>query len=245
MIDFEYDPAKKQFQWIFISFDACIKAYRFCRPMVYLDATFLTGRFRGCLMEATGINGDKGFFPLAVALANAENNNSWEWFLRNLTQLVGEGRPITFLSDHHEGLLHGIPLFFPDSYHSYCYYHLKNNLPITDSDPRYTLVVGIDAQLVGESFNSWILVHRKMHASALLDQIRMKIMVILAGRRDDGSKMMILLTPEYEERLEYLQDEFLAWKVLVANPTVFEVFSERTHRVDLEHWTCTCQRCNY
>ncbi|XP_026451983.1 uncharacterized protein LOC113352371 [Papaver somniferum] len=141
VIDFEYDPSKKQFQRIFISFDACIKGYRFCRAIVYLDATFLTGRFRGCLMEATGINGDKRFFPLAMALVDTENNNNWEWFLRNLTQVVGDGRSITFLSDRYEGLLRGVPLVFPDSYHSFCYYHLKTNLPINGSDPSYSLVL--------------------------------------------------------------------------------------------------------
>ncbi|KAI3882450.1 hypothetical protein MKW92_040433 [Papaver armeniacum] len=36
--------------------------YRFCRAMVYLDTTFLTGTFKGCLMAATGINGGKGMF---------------------------------------------------------------------------------------------------------------------------------------------------------------------------------------
>ncbi|RZC55099.1 hypothetical protein C5167_013957 [Papaver somniferum] len=81
-----------------------------------------------------------------------------------------------------------------------------------------------------------------MPASSLLDQIRMKIMVMMADRREDGANMMTPLTPEYEEKLEALQDEGLAWEVLVASPTVFEVFSERTHMVDLEHQICTCQR---
>ncbi|RZC46476.1 hypothetical protein C5167_039429 [Papaver somniferum] len=81
-----------------------------------------------------------------------------------------------------------------------------------------------------------------MFASALLDQIRRKIMVMMADRREIGANMMTPLTPEYEEKLEALQDEGLAWEVLVAIPTVFQVFSERTHMVDLEHQICTCQR---
>ncbi|RZC52060.1 hypothetical protein C5167_020492 [Papaver somniferum] len=267
VIKFEFDHVKKQFQRIFIVFDACIKGYRFCRPMVYLDATFLTGRFRGCLMTATGINGGK---------------------------VVGDGRPSTFLSDRHEGLLHGVPPVYPDSFHSLCYYHLKTNLPINGLDPRYTLVLylfqeatyalspenhakaiqkirdlncdwvadyietippesyenayfkccryGRTSSTLAEVLNKWILIHKKIPASALLDQIRRKIMVMMADRHEIGANMMTPLTPEYEEKLEALQDEGLVWEVLVASPTVFEVFSESTHMVDLEHQTCACQR---
>ncbi|KAI3946714.1 hypothetical protein MKW98_003277 [Papaver atlanticum] len=63
-----------------------------------------------------------------------------------------------------------------------------------------------------------------------------------ADRREDCAKIMTPLTLEYEKNLEALQDKGLAWQVLVASPTVFEVYSRMNHRVDLEHWTCTCQR---
>ncbi|XP_026452164.1 uncharacterized protein LOC113352569 [Papaver somniferum] len=239
--------------------------YQFCRPMVYLDATFLTGRFIGCLMAATGINGDKGFFSLAMALVDSENNDNWEWFLINPTQVVGDGRPITFHSDPHDGLLRGVPLVYPDSFHSLCYYHLKTNLPINGSNPRYTLVLdhfqeatyalspenhakdirkirylnydwvadcietilpesyanaffqgcryGRISSNLAESFNSGIKVHKKMPAFALLDQIRMKVMKKMAKHRAIGDSMMTPLTPEYEKRLESLEDEGLSWQV--------------------------------
>ncbi|RZC69135.1 hypothetical protein C5167_032297 [Papaver somniferum] len=81
-----------------------------------------------------------------------------------------------------------------------------------------------------------------MPASALLDRIREKIMCLMAERREIGVNMMTPLTPEHEEKIVALQDESLDWEVLVASPTVFEVFSERSHMVDLEQQTCTCQR---
>ncbi|XP_026459040.1 uncharacterized protein LOC113359662 [Papaver somniferum] len=101
---------------------------------------------------------------------------------------------------------------------------------------------GRTSSTLAESVNSWVLVHKKMPASALLDQIRRKIMCLMAERREIGANMMTPLTPEYEEKLVALQDEGLAWELLVASPTVFEVISERSHMVDLEHETCTCQR---
>ncbi|XP_026450692.1 uncharacterized protein LOC113350788 [Papaver somniferum] len=115
------------------------------------DDTFLTGRFRGCLIAATG------FFPLAVTLVDSETVNNWECTL-------------------------------------------------------------------AEALNNWVLVLKKMLASDLLDQIRRKIMVM---SREIGASMMTPLTPKSEEKLEALEYEGLAWEVLVASPTVFEVFSER------------------
>ncbi|XP_026396119.1 uncharacterized protein LOC113290750 [Papaver somniferum] len=246
VIKFEFDPAKKQFQRIFIAFDACIKGYRFCRPMVYLYATFLTGRFRVCLIAATGINGGKGFLPLVVALVDSETVNNWEWFIWNLTEVVGDGRPITFLSDRHEGLLQGVPLVYPDSFHSFCYYHLKTNLPINGSDPRYTLVLDLfqeptyalspknhakAIQKIRDLNCDWVAVYietippesyvnayfkgcrygrtSRTLAEALNNwvMIKRKIMVMMEDRCEIGANMMTPLTPEYEEKLEALQDE--------------------------------------
>ncbi|XP_026455497.1 uncharacterized protein LOC113356521 [Papaver somniferum] len=191
-----------------------------------------------------------------------------------MQQFFGDGRPITFHSDRHDGLLRGVPLVYPDSFHSFCYYHLKTNLPINGSDPRYTLVLDLFQEAtyaltpenhykaiqkiryldcdwvanyiatippeayanaffqgcrygrtyiqIAESYNSWIKVHKKMPAFSLLDQIhkfsfsfyfqvRMKVMRIMAKCRAIGDAVMTPSTPEYDKRLESLQDEGLAW----------------------------------
>ncbi|XP_026382813.1 uncharacterized protein LOC113278099 [Papaver somniferum] len=100
LTDLEVEAPSNKFVRLFIAFEACISGYRYLRPMIYVDATFLTGRFRGCLMAATGINAENGFFPLAMALVPAEDNDNWEWFMRNLSNVVDhDERPITFLSD--------------------------------------------------------------------------------------------------------------------------------------------------
>ncbi|XP_026429207.1 uncharacterized protein LOC113325212 [Papaver somniferum] len=101
--------------------------------MIYLDATLLTGRYRGTLMAATCVNGNNGFYPFAFDIVSYENKDNWFWFLENIQQVV-DGRQIVFLSDCHEGLLQGIPKYFPNSYHSYFFYHIKCNLPIGSDD---------------------------------------------------------------------------------------------------------------
>ncbi|KAI3908802.1 hypothetical protein MKW98_029352 [Papaver atlanticum] len=77
-----------------------------------------------------------------MALVPAEDNDNWEWFLRNLSNFLDhDQRPITFLSDRVEGLKRAIPVIFPGAFHSFCYYHLKLNLPINASDERYGAVI--------------------------------------------------------------------------------------------------------
>jgi zinc finger SWIM domain-containing protein 3 len=56
----EVDEMTKKFQRIFIAFEACIHGFQFVRPMVYLDGTFLKGKFKGCLLAATCLDGQDG-----------------------------------------------------------------------------------------------------------------------------------------------------------------------------------------
>ncbi|XP_026458500.1 uncharacterized protein LOC113359015 [Papaver somniferum] len=141
-IKFEYDKETKRFERLFICFDACIEGYRFIRPMLYCDATFLTGRFKRTLMDATGVDGNQGLFPFAFALVPSEDIEGWEWFMENLHHCV-DSRPITFIIDRHEGLKQSVPKYFPNSYHSYCFYHLKNNLPIKNGHEKYKQVLDL------------------------------------------------------------------------------------------------------
>ncbi|XP_026410997.1 uncharacterized protein LOC113306254 [Papaver somniferum] len=116
-VKFEFDHATRRFQRIFICFGACKHIYR----------------YKGALMDATCINGNNEFYPFAFALVSTENKDNWFWFLENLKQVVDD-RQIVFLSDRGEGLLQGIPIFFPNSYHNYFFYHIKCNLPIGSGD---------------------------------------------------------------------------------------------------------------
>lgn len=59
-VDFQYDEQSRRFERLFICFGACKEGYRYVRAMIYLDATFLTGTYRGSLMAATCVNGNTG-----------------------------------------------------------------------------------------------------------------------------------------------------------------------------------------
>ena len=81
-------------------------AFKYCRLVVLVDGTFLTGKYRGTLMMAAAIDLEDQIVPMAFALAEGENNESWSWFMRNLrVQVLGPSRTICLISDRHARLL--------------------------------------------------------------------------------------------------------------------------------------------
>ncbi|KAI8542103.1 hypothetical protein RHMOL_Rhmol08G0113000 [Rhododendron molle] len=127
-INLESDEETKQFKRLFVAFGACVQGFNHCRPLIFLDAAHLKGRYRGAIMAATGKNGNQGIFPICFAIVGGETYENWRWFLEHLRAIFAPGRNITFISDRHTGLLMARQDIFPESSHGYCLLHLKRNL---------------------------------------------------------------------------------------------------------------------
>ena len=63
--------------------------------------------------------------------------------MQYLKAIVVEDIIYIFVSDRHSELLKSIPTVFSDSFHSYCYWHLKLNLIaiISSKDRRYPFIL--------------------------------------------------------------------------------------------------------
>ncbi|XP_028111371.1 uncharacterized protein LOC114309761 [Camellia sinensis] len=99
-------------------------------PNSYINLEFdqKIGRFKGNLLAAIAKDTNQGLFPVAFAIVDSENSSNWEWFLRNLKEVVGGKRTLTFVFDRHIGLIHSIPIIFPSAHHAFCLLHLQMNL---------------------------------------------------------------------------------------------------------------------
>ncbi|XP_028107974.1 uncharacterized protein LOC114306837 [Camellia sinensis] len=127
-INLEFHQQIGRFVRYFISFRACIDGFNHFQPLLFLDGMFLKGRFKGNLLAATAKDGNKGLFPVAFTIVDSENQQNWEWFLRNLKEVVGDRRTLTFISDRHAGLLQSMLIIFHSAHHAFCLLHLQMNL---------------------------------------------------------------------------------------------------------------------
>nr|KAJ0212186.1 hypothetical protein LSAT_V11C400223730 [Lactuca sativa] len=100
------------------------------KDLLGLDGAFMKGPYHGMILTAVGLDGNNCTYPLAYAVVEAENFNSWTWFLTNLGDDLGlyAKSNFTFISDRQKGLLPALEKLFPAAEHRYCLRHLHENM---------------------------------------------------------------------------------------------------------------------
>ena len=54
------DQISNRFYRLFVSFKACIDGFNYCRPILFIDGTFLKGNYKGNILSAIGKDGNQG-----------------------------------------------------------------------------------------------------------------------------------------------------------------------------------------
>ncbi|XP_074323023.1 uncharacterized protein LOC141659972 [Apium graveolens] len=93
-----------------------------CRPLIGLDGCHLKGPLGGILLTVVGTDPDDGIYPLAWAQVEAENNDSWEWFISLLVAdlKMENAANYTFISDKQKGLVAALDKLVPAAEHRFC-----------------------------------------------------------------------------------------------------------------------------
>ncbi|KAM6569213.1 hypothetical protein CsatB_017198 [Cannabis sativa] len=95
-----------RFKYCFWSLDACRRGFKFCRPVISIDGTFLKIKYGGTL----------------------ENHDSWKYFLQKLKESIGEVENLMFISNRHQSIEHAVEVVFPEACHCACFKHITMNV---------------------------------------------------------------------------------------------------------------------
>ncbi|XP_019097384.1 PREDICTED: uncharacterized protein LOC109131166 [Camelina sativa] len=117
-----------RFKYQFIAYAACVKGYQYMRKVVVVDGTSMKARYGGCLLTASCQDGNFQIFPLAFAVVDSENDDSWEWFFRSLSTFVHDTTDLVFISDRHNSIYTGLRKVYTEAHHSACTVHLWRNV---------------------------------------------------------------------------------------------------------------------
>ena len=107
---------------------ASIQGWQHCRPVISVDGTFLKNKYLGTLLLAAALDGDNHIFPLAIAIVDSENDNSWEWFFMRLKDAIGEREVLVIVSDRKSSIPKAIGIVFPSAVHGIFMQHLLANV---------------------------------------------------------------------------------------------------------------------
>ncbi|CAL2281403.1 unnamed protein product [Prunus armeniaca] len=99
------------------------------RPVVGLDACHIKGQHPGQLLYVVGVDPNNGMYPIAYAMADAENYTTWTWFLELLAVDLGieNSNGYVFITNRQNGLIDAVGDMFPNSKHRHCLKHLHAN----------------------------------------------------------------------------------------------------------------------
>ena len=71
----------------YFSLEPCKRGFmQACRPVICLDGCHLKTRYGGVLLTAVGLDPNDCIYPIACAIVDIENTDTWRWFLSSLKQ---------------------------------------------------------------------------------------------------------------------------------------------------------------
>ncbi|XP_060670936.1 uncharacterized protein LOC132800712 [Ziziphus jujuba] len=124
------ESGKSIFQRIYICLVACKEGFKAgCILFIGLDGCHLKGQHGGQLLTAVGRDPNRQMFPIAYAVVETENKDSWSSFLQSLMDDIEytDDKNFTFISDQYNGLIPAIERLMPNVNHRYCVRHLYAN----------------------------------------------------------------------------------------------------------------------
>lgn len=87
------------------AYSPAIEGFTHCRPVIGVDSAILSGKYGGKLFLVVAYDAEGQLIPLAFAIVETENDESWGWFMSWLRREVVGPRPLCVISDRQDYIL--------------------------------------------------------------------------------------------------------------------------------------------
>nr|XP_043639243.1 uncharacterized protein LOC122610313 [Erigeron canadensis] len=127
------DDPTRQFKRIYICLGSLKSGFKACgRDLIGLDGAFMKGPYPGQVLTFVGVNSNNGIYPIAYAVVEVENRDSWTWFFEYLGDdfELATNSNFTFITDIQKGLIQAINNVFPTAEHRYCLKRIHENMKL-------------------------------------------------------------------------------------------------------------------
>ncbi|WVZ48634.1 hypothetical protein U9M48_000055 [Paspalum notatum var. saurae] len=207
-------------------------------------------------------------YPIAWAVVEKENNDSWDWFCDLLFRDIDveDGLDWVFISDQQKGILKAVEKWAPNAEHRNCARHIYANWRrtkarlakrtpqgaqgIMQTDPQHWsrawFRLGSNCDSVDnnmcESFNKWIVEARFYPIITMLEAIRRKVMVRIQQNRTKAESWNTLICPNILKKVNSYITLSSSCHAICNGQHQFEVqhFANR-FTVDLSKKQCSCR----
>ncbi|XP_028081926.1 uncharacterized protein LOC114283302 [Camellia sinensis] len=221
-MEFDIDSKGRHFKCLFFAFEACIHGFKYCRPVLMLDGTFLKGRHKGCLLATMAKDGNK------------------------LLGILTPERDIAFVTDRHRGLRKALAETNLKTYLLVKSRESKEYLLILFSRCAYAPTIELFNELF-EKFKGrcgcsvekflenlpnecWCNAYfqgkrdeRHLFSTSLVGAIWVKLMEQFSRRREVGNKWNHIVSPFAEKKLEEAFNDTKAWIVKKCSDDIYEI----------------------
>ncbi|XP_047168923.1 uncharacterized protein LOC124837561 [Vigna umbellata] len=235
------DHGETTFQRFYVCLNACKVSFLSCRPFIGLDGCILKGKYKGELLTAICRDPNDQMLPLAYAIMEVQNKDSWTWFLELLIEDLGGAEvcnSCTFMSDQQKEKVFRAKLEESDV-EGCCKFWSRS---------RFTGIALCDTLTnnMSEGFNSVIVDAREKPVITMLEEIRVYLMKRWATNRIKMCNMDFDICPKIRKRLTNESNLSKNWIPSWSAEKLYEVrhFAQITNKfvVNLNSQECSCRK---
>ncbi|CAA7019987.1 unnamed protein product [Microthlaspi erraticum] len=133
----------RRFKYAFVALKTCIDGWKHLRIVVVVDGTHMFGKYRGAILTASGQDANFQIFPIAFAVVDSENDESWLWFFEKLLDIISDGADLAMISDRAPSIATAKEVHYPLAHHGNCLLHIQRNVNQKFTKRKQRYIVGV------------------------------------------------------------------------------------------------------